>query len=202
MEWAIFELLLSCFHLSALHVSLHPWYGPLMQLAGCLCLCSLLSVSYCVTSFLCAKDRQCFKIGTEHTCGTSVRQILAARWIGRRRHRHNRMRRRKKTSCGRKRFWSAKTSLGLLIVSWKIGLFGIRVGEAAVPGPATTTYVQPNGKNHNLWETRGGGKASLSEAHSVLIRMLRHIQQLSRKQAYCHANETQKMSLHEWRWQR
>ena len=31
---------------------------------GCLCLCSLFSLSYSVTSFLCAKERPCFKIGT------------------------------------------------------------------------------------------------------------------------------------------
>ena len=31
---------------------------------GCLCLCSLFSLSNSVTSFLCAKERPCFKIGT------------------------------------------------------------------------------------------------------------------------------------------
>ena len=160
--------------------------------AGCLCLCSLPSLSYCVTSHLCANQRQCFKIGTEHKCGSSVRQILAARWIGKRRYQHTRMRRRKKTSFGRKRFWFiADTSLVLVVVSWKITLLGIRVGDAAVPGPATATHMRPNEKNHNFWETRGGGRASLSEAHSdIPISMLQHIQQLSTEQAYRHANET------------
>ena len=167
------------------------------------------AVSVCVRCFpsptvlllTCAPRRQCFQIGTEHKCGSSVRQILAARWIGKRRYRHIRMRCRKKTSFARKRFWflahcvitTAKTSLELLVVSWKIGLLGIRVGEAAVPGPATATHMQPNEMIHNLWETRGGGRASLSEAHSdVLICVLQHIQQLSREQAYRHANETQR----------
>ena len=91
------------------------------------------------------------------------------------RHGHIRMRRCKKTLfMRRKRFWfiahcvftTVKTSLVLLIVSWKIGMLGTRAGEAAVPGPAASTHMQPNEENHNLWVTLGGGRASLSEAHS------------------------------------
>ena len=70
------------------------------------------------------------KSGTEHKCDTSDRQILAARWIGERRHRHIRMRRCGKTHYRRAQHWLvvhwvvllAVTSLGLFVVSWKIGL--------------------------------------------------------------------------------
>ena len=52
------------------------------------------------------------------------------------------MRRCRKTHCRRKQYWLvvhlvillAGTSLELLIVSWKIGLMGVRVGESTVPG--------------------------------------------------------------------
>ena len=75
-------------------------------------------------------------------------------------------------------------------MSWKIGLLGIRVGEAAVPGPATAMQTQPNDENHNVLETRGGGRARLCEAHSdVPICMLQHTEHVTREEAYCHANE-------------
>ena len=59
-----------------------------------------------------------------------------------------------------------RDQLWLLIVSWKMGLLGIRVGEAAAPGPATTTQTQPIEANHVVSETRGGGRAQLREAYS------------------------------------
>ena len=84
----------------------------------------------------------------------------------------------------------AETCLGLLIVSWKIGLLGIRVGEAAVPGPPTTTQTQPNGANHIC--LRGGGKAHLREAHSdVPLCMPQHIEKRSRERTHRHANVDQ-----------
>ena len=111
------------------------------------------------------------------------------------------MRHRKKTSHRRKQdlfdahcvITIAEISLGLLIVSWKIGLLGIRVGEAAVPGPATTTQTQPHGANHIVSETRGGGRAHLREAHSdIPLCMLQHIEKRSRERTHRHANVDQK----------
>ena len=83
-----------------------------------------------VLSSFCAKKRPRCKIWTEHKCDTSDRQILAARWIGSRRH-HIRMRRCRKTHYRRKQYWLAVhcfillagTSLVLFIVSWKIGFW-------------------------------------------------------------------------------
>ena len=131
---------------------------------------------------------------TEHNCDAPARQMTAARWIGKGRHRHIKMRHRKKTSYRRTEdlfvahcvITIAEISLGLLIVSWNIGLLGIRVGEAAVPGPGTTTQTQPD----VVWETRGGGRAQLREAHSdVPLCMLQHIEKTSREQTHGHANE-------------
>ena len=77
-----------CYPVSTcLHFTCPCLHGTVVScnwVVGCLCLCSLLSMFYCITSFLCAQERPCFKIGTEHECGTSVRQILAARWMGKR----------------------------------------------------------------------------------------------------------------------
>ena len=79
--------------------------GCRLSLSVSLLLCHILLVH---------KERHCFKFGTEHSRGTSVRQILPACWVGNGRHRHIRRRRRKKTlftrrrkkpSFGRKRFW-------------------------------------------------------------------------------------------------
>ena len=82
-ERAIFELSLSCLYLSALLVSLHTRYGPLMLL-GCRLSLSVFVAFTCPTVLLLSRAprRQCFKFGTEHKRGTPVRQILAARWIG------------------------------------------------------------------------------------------------------------------------
>ena len=135
------------------------------------------------------RERQASKTVTEHNCGAPTIYIHAARWIGNRRHRHIGMRHRRKTHHRRKQdlfdarcvITIAEISLVLLIVSWKIGLLGIRVGWAAVPGPATTTQMQPNGTNHIVSETRGGGRAQLREAHSdVPLCVLQHIEERSR----------------------
>ena len=65
---------------------------------------------------------------------------------------------------------------------------GIRVGEAVVPGPASITQTQPNGANHFVSETRGGGGAELREAHSdVPLCMLQHIEERSRERTHRHA---------------
>ena len=139
----------------------------------------------------------------EHSCVAPARHSHSARWIGNRRHRHIRMRHRKNTSHRRKQYLFdahcvitiAEISLGLLIVSWKIGLLGIRVGEAAVPGPDTTAQTQPNGANHIVSETRGGGRAHLREAHSdVPLCLLQHIEKRSRERTHRHAYADQNAS--------
>ena len=74
-----------------------------------------------------------------------------------------------------------------------MGSLGIRVGEAGVPGLATTTQTQPNGVVHFVSETRGGGRAHLREAHcDDPLCMLQHIEKTSREQTHCHANVDQK----------
>ena len=65
---------------------------------GCLGLFTMNFLCNSVISSFCAKKRPRCKIWTEHKCDTSDRQILAARWIGKRRHRHIRMRRCKKNT--------------------------------------------------------------------------------------------------------
>ena len=118
-----------------------------------------------------------------------------------RRHRRIRMRHRKKTSSRRQQDFLdarlaitvAEISLGLLIVSWKIVLLGIRVGGAAVPGSATTTQTQPNGANHIASETRGSGRAQLREAHSVC--MLQHTEERSRERRHRLVNVDQKSTF-------
>ena len=184
MSWAISELLLSCFHLSALHVSLHAWFGPLMQLVWRLSLsvfaafpvllCYFSLVRQGETVFQNRDRTQMWFIGqTDSRCTLDRKKEVPA-------HQNETAYEHVVWTKTILVYCSLKTRLGLLIASWKIGLLGIRVGEAAVPGPATATQMQPNEENPILWETRGGGRASLSEAHSdVLVCTLQHIQQLS-----------------------
>ena len=107
------------------------------------------------------------------------------------------MRRCKKTHYRRKQYWFVahwvtlltRTCLGLF-VSWKIGLLGVRVGEAAAPGPVTAAQTQSNEERHNFLVTGGGGRARLREAHSdVPTCILQHTELATREQTYCRANE-------------
>ena len=162
-DWAMFELLLSCFHQSALQVFLRAWYGLLMQL-GCwlsLSVSAAFPLLLCYFSHFAPRRDSLSKSGQNANVVHRSHRFSLHAGSEERRYWNIRMRRRKTTSFGRERFWfidhcvitSAKTSLGLLVVSWKIGLLGVRVGKAAVLGPAAASHTQPNEKNHSLWET-------------------------------------------------